>query len=228
VELYNCYSEETASDIISYFSSLPSQAAKGHKLLLSNLYLKQGNIEMAKKVNNNIIHDNPKTPLAARGKLNNAYIAIYNENDLKGAAKLFTDVLKRPDLSTDIDLSLTQEMIETYAATHGKEKPRFCDQAGTDQLLPATIDINSFPNPFNPTTVIRFQVLATSSIRLIVYDMLGREVATLANGIQEAGYHTATFDGSRLSSGIYFVRFTAQPSDGSTLFSKTMKILMTK
>jgi hypothetical protein len=58
--------------------------------------------------------------------------------------------------------------------------------------------------------------------------MMGREVAMLADGTQEAGYHIVTFDGSGLSSGIYFVRFTAQPADGSMPFAKTMKILLTK
>jgi tetratricopeptide (TPR) repeat protein len=228
IELYNCYSEETASDIISYFSSLPPKAAKEHKLLLSYLYLKQGDIKMAKNVNNDIINANPNTLIASRGKMNNALIALYNENDLNSAVATFTDALKRPDLSTDIDLSLVRERIETYAVTHGMQKPTFDIQSGSDQVLPATIDISNFPNPFNPTTVVRYQLPASSSIKLFVYDMLGREVATLANGIQEAGYHSATFDGSRLSSGVYFVRFTAQPTDGAGLFTKTMKMLLAK
>ena len=62
---------------------------------------------MAKKVNNDVINANPNTILSARGKLNNALIALYNENDLNSAVTLYTDVLKRSDLSTDIDLSRT-------------------------------------------------------------------------------------------------------------------------
>ncbi|MGO9480260.1 MAG: T9SS type A sorting domain-containing protein, partial [Candidatus Kryptoniota bacterium] len=48
-----------------------------------------------------------------------------------------------------------------------------------------------------------------SYVSLRVYDILGREVATLVNGIQDAGVHVATFDGTRLASGVYFYRLTA-------------------
>jgi hypothetical protein len=57
--------------------------------------------------------------------------------------------------------------------------------------------------------------------------MLGREVAVLADGMKEAGYYNATFDASRLASGVYFTRFTATPQDGNQ-FTKTMKMLLTK
>jgi len=61
-----------------------------------------------------------------------------------------------------------------------------------------------------------------------VYDVLGREVVVLADGMKEAGYYTATFNGSRLSSGIYFVRFMAIPQDGDKPFVKVMKMSMLK
>jgi hypothetical protein len=86
----------------------------------------------------------------------------------------------------------------------------------------------NFPNPFNPSTLISYQLKAISDVTLKVYDMLGREVVTLVNGTKEAGSYTATFHGDKLSSGVYFVRFIAQPADGSTSFTKTMKILLTK
>ncbi len=71
-----------------------------------------------------------------------------------------------------------------------------------------TLDQN-YPNPFNPTTVIRGQWTVNSVMRLAVYDILGREVAVLADGRYPAGMYTFTFDGSKLSSGVYFCRLTA-------------------
>lgn len=64
----------------------------------------------------------------------------------------------------------------------------------------------NYPNPFNPTTVIRWTLDAPRATRLSVYDLLGREVAVLADGEMPAGRHAVTFDGSRLASGVYLYR----------------------
>lgn len=64
----------------------------------------------------------------------------------------------------------------------------------------------NWPNPFNPTTVIRFQLPESSEVRLEVYDLLGRRVATLSDGMMQAGAHTVNFDASGLSSGVYVYR----------------------
>jgi gluconolactonase len=72
------------------------------------------------------------------------------------------------------------------------------------------LEVN-YPNPFNPRTVIRGQWTGNSEVRLTVYDILGREVATLANGKYLAGTYSFVFDGTNLASGVYFYRLTAGP-----------------
>jgi hypothetical protein len=67
----------------------------------------------------------------------------------------------------------------------------------------------NFPNPFNPTTTIRFTLAKAANVQLTVYDMLGRRVAVLVNERVSAGAHLVTFDGSRLASGVYFSRLQA-------------------
>jgi hypothetical protein len=69
----------------------------------------------------------------------------------------------------------------------------------------------NFPNPFNPTTVISYQLSVDSKADLRIYDLLGREVAVLVNGIVNAGYHELRFDATELTSGVYLYRLHAGP-----------------
>ena len=81
----------------------------------------------------------------------------------------------------------------------------------------------NFPNPFNPTTVIRYTIPEGMHERILlrVYDLLGCEVATLVNGEMTSGSHEMVFDASMLSSGIYFYRMSA----GSFSQSRTLCIV---
>jgi hypothetical protein len=80
----------------------------------------------------------------------------------------------------------------------------------------------NFPNPFNPTTVVSCQWPVASEVRLVVYDVLGQEVATLASGRFSAGRYEFRFDARHLPSGVYFVRLTAG------VFTRTRKMVLTR
>ncbi|MEX0719492.1 MAG: chitobiase/beta-hexosaminidase C-terminal domain-containing protein [Balneolaceae bacterium] len=67
----------------------------------------------------------------------------------------------------------------------------------------------NYPNPFNPTTNIRYSVADVSDVSLVIYDILGRKVATLVNEVKAPGAYTVNFDASRLGSGAYFYRIDA-------------------
>jgi hypothetical protein len=67
----------------------------------------------------------------------------------------------------------------------------------------------NYPNPFNPSTRVTFTLPARSNVRLAVFDLLGREVAVLADGLLEAGTHGVTFDARDFSSGVYICRLTS-------------------
>jgi len=68
----------------------------------------------------------------------------------------------------------------------------------------------NFPNPFNPSTVISYQLPAMSNVELKIYDLLGNEVAALVNEQKEAGSYQIQFDGSKLSNGVYFYKLQAE------------------
>jgi hypothetical protein len=76
----------------------------------------------------------------------------------------------------------------------------------------------NYPNPFNPSTTILYQTPRAGDVRVAVYDLLGREVALLVDGVQTAGFHSAVFNASKLSSGVYVYRLTS----GGYAAQKTM------
>jgi hypothetical protein len=90
------------------------------------------------------------------------------------------------------------------------------------EVLPAAFDLEqNYPNPFNPTTTIAFVLARTEHVALTVFDALGRRLATLAEGVRDAGHHEVEFDASGLPNGTYFYELTA----GEYLERKSMVLL---
>ncbi len=78
------------------------------------------------------------------------------------------------------------------------------------QAIPAVFALHgNYPNPFNPITIIRYDVPVDGRVTIKVYDIMGREMMTLVDGVTEAGYRQVSVDASRLSSGVYFYRMQA-------------------
>jgi hypothetical protein len=85
----------------------------------------------------------------------------------------------------------------------------------------------NYPNPFNPTTKIDFDLPFNSRVILIIYDLSGREIKRLLNNeMQAAGFYTVMFDGSGISSGVYFYRIAAE--SGTNKFIETKKMVFLK
>jgi outer membrane protein assembly factor BamB len=90
--------------------------------------------------------------------------------------------------------------------------------------------LNNYPNPFNPSTVISYQLGSKGWVTLKIFDTLGREVSTLVNGDQEAGLHEVKFDGSKCSSGVFFCRLVVNTNGVRTGndFAATTKLVLIK
>lgn len=103
-----------------------------------------------------------------------------------------------------------------YILTDVKEKDLVSGSTVTDYALS-----QNYPNPFNPSTVISFSLPEASEVVLKVYNALGQEVAVLANTDFSAGQHSVTFNGSQLSSGIYFYSLIAN----NQVITKSMMLI---
>ncbi len=102
--------------------------------------------------------------------------------------------------------------MNTLCTTISPKVKELCREENGPDGLPGTHNLSSaYPNPFNPQANFTLEVAEQQSVRIAVYDALGREVATLFNGTLTAGpAHEFTIDGAGLPSGIYVVRATGE------------------
>jgi hypothetical protein len=101
----------------------------------------------------------------------------------------------------------------THVGTVGFDTVTWCPPNG---VVPIASEVpkefrleQNYPNPFNPTTTIKFSLPKEGYVEIKLYDVLGKEVATLVKDPYKAGVYSVTFDGSRLASGVYFYRIEA-------------------
>jgi len=91
------------------------------------------------------------------------------------------------------------------------------------EVLPTQYELSqNYPNPFNPGTTIKFSLPRATQLKIIIYNMLGEQVATIADGMYESGYHKVNFNAVGLSSGTYIYRIT------SDSFVETKKMIVLK
>ena len=99
--------------------------------------------------------------------------------------------------------------------------------ANNSELLNSYYLSQNYPNPFNPVTKIQFNLPVSGNVSLKIYDMLGKEVKTLVSSFTPAGTYNISFDGSNLSSGVYFYKLEASVKDGSN-FVMTKRMVLIK
>ncbi len=111
------------------------------------------------------------------------------------------------------DNALAMQYVQEFATRYyqfGGTDTIQADIAEPDGTLPQAVALlPNYPNPFNPVTTLTFELPSAGSVRLTVFDLLGREVARLADGRFAAGTHRATFDAARRASGVYYARLEA-------------------
>jgi len=125
-----------------------------------------------------------------------------------------SNVYYNPKWSDPFDVNGDLEIIPP--TTTGVE-PQAPADALTFELM------QNFPNPFNPSTTISYRISQSSQVEVVIYNVLGKQIATLVDEFQQAGRYNLPFNAVDLPAGIYFYRLTA---DGQTV--KTRKMLLSK
>ena len=111
---------------------------------------------------------------------------------------------------------------KVYGSVFAKMNNSLAEGIMLEKETPSDYSIGSYPNPFNPTTTINYQLPKDGMVTIKVYDVLGKEVAVLVNEQKSAGYYKVDFDASKLTSGVYIATIQAGG------FNKSIKLLLTK
>jgi hypothetical protein len=102
-------------------------------------------------------------------------------------------------------------------------------QAVTDGKKPEHYVLHEcFPNPFNPSTRIKFDLPSPGDVSLALFDLLGRKIADLTHAYYESGYHEITWDGSDVAGGVYFVQLTVTDALAKTTYSRVNRLVLVK
>ncbi|MDX2130370.1 MAG: LamG-like jellyroll fold domain-containing protein [Chloroherpetonaceae bacterium] len=159
----------------------------------------------------------------------------FNENTLNGQGRQVlnrsTSVSTRHDATSLNGLSFGTELTPIFLPPTQPLSIQLKDTKRQNFFLS-----QNYPNPFNPATTIQYQLPFGGEVKLVVYDMLGREVQTLVNTRQNAGSYQARFNASNVSSGVYFYKLEARSADSrasatigaSSNFVQTRKMLLVK
>ncbi|TKJ41147.1 hypothetical protein CEE37_05625 [candidate division LCP-89 bacterium B3_LCP] len=144
----------------------------------------------------------------------NGYVGVYPDTILNSDHFEFT--------KSDCVIVEGNDWTEGWANSGESFDPWLTDPlAGAE--IPLSFSLNgAYPNPFNPQTTIRFGLPVASQVRITIYDLQGRMVTELVNGIRQAGFHDVTFQAGDLASGLYFYRMDAGE------FTATGKMVLVK
>ena len=123
---------------------------------------------------------------------------------------------------------LSEDNVGNIESTPSKVVDILTDVKFEDKI-PTEFDLSqNYPNPFNPVTTINYSIPYTSSVRIVVYNVLGQLVKELVNEVKQTGNYRVQFNGNKLSSGVYFYSIRAKSSDGKNEFNTVKKLLLLK
>jgi hypothetical protein len=178
----------------------------------------------------NVNIDNSKGDVKyVKAKLPEGSSMLYNykNNTLKIAIAGIHELANGTMVSIGISLKNKEAKLDISGVAQLNDNEKILLGNALIREIPTSYGLqNNYPNPFNPTTTVKYQIPENTHVRLVVYNMLGQIVRTIVDQPQEAGYYSIQWDGRNnygesVSSGIYIYRIQA----GSFVASKKMNLI---
>jgi tetratricopeptide (TPR) repeat protein len=192
-------------------------------ILLANLTLQDGDYTGAMKLYDKVIAEYPDNMSATFARVEKLFAVLHIEKNKEKAASLLSE-LQSMDITDPGLLSLLQSAnMSIYGESSAcEQRSKALSKVNTLSSLPKEYSLsNNYPNPFNPATSISYELPKDSYVKVVIYDILGKEIQTLVAEQQNSGKYTVNFNASNLPSGMYFYTISA----GSYTATKKMLLL---
>jgi predicted phosphodiesterase len=130
----------------------------------------------------------------------------------------------------DVQFTWKHRGVGSNIFEYGGDSYNFIPTSIEDDFVPLKFQLfPNYPNPFNPKTIINYELLIINDVELSVYNLLGQKIITLVSERQEAGYHRVTWDASGFASGIYYYRIkVGDPARRTGEFREVKKMVLLK
>ncbi len=222
--------KKNRSDIKDYFIVLESSNHKmkdKSRFALADFAMYEWDYVKAAEYLDKIIRDSSSIYNIVSAKFNKIFGAINVAKDTALAIEIIEELRteEMPDGEMSYRLRVAESMVNGYIGNSlfGKAQNRKSETLPKEYAL-----YQNYPNPFNPTTLINYQLPKDGMVTIKVFDILGKEVATLVNETKPAGRYSVNFDASNLPSGVFLYELIAGPSAGSGTVSLVKKMTVLK
>lgn len=176
--------------------------------LFAGILLGEDKYNLAMLLYSQIINQYPNTYYSVNALFEKFFAALNYENDRVLAEQLLQELMALG--LTDEEFIMRLQIAENLYNTYGLENFTKSSYTGLENNESEIVDHYSlsenFPNPFNPTTSIKYQIPKAGNVTLKIYDILGSEIATLVDDFKETGRYEVNFNASSLASGVYIYR----------------------
>ncbi len=203
--------------------------------LVAGIYLSDRRYEEAMQLYNLIITGYPSSFEATNAMFEKFFAALHYANDLNLASQLLSQLQSLNITDEDFLMRLgTAEFMLNGASSNKLFKGGVANSENNEINLPMEYSLlGNYPNPFNPTTTISYALPFQSSVELVIFDIMGREIKTFNVPSQSSGYQNIIWDGTNengnsVASGIYLYRLNLKSLENNEVFVKTAKLMMLK
>jgi tetratricopeptide (TPR) repeat protein len=208
-------------ELIAYIESLLNTSNKYYskiKNLLGSIYFQENRFEDGITAFNNVIDRRTEVYDGINARFGKLFGYLNIRNDIQSASEILKEIksIDPLDRNTLIKIKAAERLLENSNRMNK-------NLASTNGNIPKEYGLSqNYPNPFNPSTTIRYQIPKSGIVTLKVYDILGKEVATLVNENKAEGSYDFTFNASRFASGVYIYQLRVND------FVSSKKMIMLK